>query len=122
MMKQHVIKFVVAVAAATTIAQSSLAEERSQETAASLSANTIGAAVGDYDALAQAFDGFELAGATLLDEPTMRDTRGELWPFIVSVVGLDLALSSYFWGVYVPTVGGGSGCITCSYALTSAQH
>jgi hypothetical protein len=32
------------------------------------------------------------------------------------VVGADLALASFFWGVYIPTVygGGGVACHTCS--------
>ena len=32
----------------------------------------------------------------------MADTRGELWPMIFTVAAVDIALSSYFWGVYVP--------------------
>jgi hypothetical protein len=120
-MKQFGMRFLVAAAAATVIAQSALADDEWLETAPSQSASSVAAT--DYGALAQAFDGFEQSGATLLDDQAMRDTRGELWPFIVSVVGVDLALSSYFWGVYVPYVsGGGSGCITCSYALTVAHH
>ena len=30
------------------------------------------------------------------------DLRGQIWPIIVGITTIDIALQSYFWGVYVP--------------------
>ena len=116
-MKKHVVNTLAALAVASTIAQPALAEVSLPGAAA----RTVVDTPADGDLLASAFEGAAFVDAHTLDEAAMRDTRGELWPFIVSVVGVDLALSSYFWGVYVPTVGGGSGCVTCSYSVVAAQ-
>ena len=54
-------------------------------------------------------------GIVPLTDAQMDATEGQLWPIIGAVVTLDLALSSYFWGVYVPTMYGSSSgfCVTC---------
>jgi hypothetical protein len=31
------------------------------------------------------------------------EIRGEVWPVILGVVAVDLALQAYFYGVYVPS-------------------
>lgn len=44
----------------------------------------------------------------------MQATQGELWPWIIGVATLDLALASFFWGDYVPYITSSRGvCITC---------
>ncbi len=51
----------------------------------------------------------ELNKAMILDEDVTRDIaqlRGQLWPFILGVVAVDLALQTYFYGVYVPKTRG----------------
>lgn len=53
----------------------------------------------------------------VLDASSMEDTRGELWPFVLGVVGLDIAISTYFWGTYVPSVSGGGSCTACTIPL-----
>ena len=54
-------------------------------------------------------------GLRILDEEALRDTEGALWPLIGAVVTIDLALATFFWGAYVPTVTGSGGglCTTC---------
>ena len=45
----------------------------------------------------------------ILDEDVTQDIaqlRGQLWPFILGVVAVDLALQTYFFGVYVPKTRG----------------
>jgi len=44
----------------------------------------------------------------VLDAQAMGSTRGELWPLIGAVVTVDLALATFFWGTYVPTMSGTS--------------
>ena len=78
--------------------------------------------IAERDLLANAFDGIGPPTTVLLDDQTMRDTRGELWPFVFGVVGLDLALAGYFWGVYVPAVGGSGNCTTCNTPALTAHH
>jgi hypothetical protein len=72
--------------------------------------------------LAEAFAGSPGAAVTSLSASEMAQTRGKLalLPFIGLVVGTDIALASFFWGVYVPTVGG-SGCGTICTSLVQ-QH
>ena len=75
----------------------------------------------EYVALASAFDGGLPVEASLLDNQAMEQTHGQLWPLvggIAAIVGVDLALASYFWGVYVPSTGGGS-CTTCTIPTPS---
>ncbi|GEM_PF-941797 len=50
-----------------------------------------------------------------LSESQMTETKGEVMPFILGVVAVDLALAGFFWGVYVPNYasGGGGGGSTC---------
>lgn len=47
----------------------------------------------------------ELNKAMIVDEDATQDIaelRGQLWPLILGVVAVDLALQTYFYGVYVP--------------------
>ena len=46
--------------------------------------------------LADAFGSPPSPGIQVLDEPVMRDTQGELWPWIIGVATLDLSLASFF--------------------------
>ncbi|WP_439107497.1 hypothetical protein [Congregibacter sp.] len=49
-----------------------------------------------------------------LDDHAMRETQGELWPWIIGVAALDISLASFFWGEYVPIMAAAGGaCITC---------
>ena len=51
----------------------------------------------------------ELNKAMIVDEDVTQDIaqlRGQLWPFILGVVAVDLALQTYFYGVYVPKTWG----------------
>lgn len=75
----------------------------------------------EYAALATAFDGGLPGDASVLDNQAMEQTHGQLWPLvggIAAIVGVDLALASYFWGVYVPSTGGGS-CASCTLPTPS---
>ena len=51
----------------------------------------------------------ELNKAMIVDEDVTQDIaqlRGQLWPFILGVVAVDLALKTFFYGVYVPKTRG----------------
>lgn len=51
----------------------------------------------------------ELKKAMIVDEDVTQDVaelRGQLWPFILGVVAVDLALQTYFYGVYIPQTRG----------------
>lgn len=67
------------------------------------------------DQLAAAFEAPPVAAPMPLSQSQMLATEGQLWPLIGAIVSVDLALSGYFWGVYVPTVYGSSSgfCVTC---------
>jgi hypothetical protein len=67
------------------------------------------------DPLAAAFAAPPEAAPQPLSASQMQATEGQLWPLIGAIVSVDLALSGYFWGVYVPTVYGSSSgfCVTC---------
>ena len=43
----------------------------------------------------------EMTKSIMLDTD-ISEVRGEVWPFILGVVAVDLALQAYFYGVYVP--------------------
>jgi hypothetical protein len=54
------------------------------------------------------------SGAEALDAVGMAETRGRIWALPLAIVGVDLALMSFYWGVYVPSLGGGGGsCFNC---------
>lgn len=76
------------------------------------------------DLALSAFESAPSSSVEVLSEGMMENTRGELWPFIFTVVGFDLAISTYFWGTYVPMMNyaspGGGGCSTCG-VLTIAK-
>lgn len=44
----------------------------------------------------------EITKSIMLDTD-VSDIRGEVWPVILGVVAVDLALQTYFYGVYVPS-------------------
>ena len=51
----------------------------------------------------------ELNKAMIVDKDVTEDIaelRGQLWPFILGVVAVDLALQTYFYGVYIPPTRG----------------
>jgi len=51
----------------------------------------------------------ELNKAMIVDEDVTQDItelRGQLWPFILGVVAVDLAVQTYFYGVYIPQTRG----------------
>lgn len=51
----------------------------------------------------------ELNKAMIVDEDATQDItelRGQLWPFILGVVAVDLAVQTYFYGVYIPQTRG----------------
>ena len=51
----------------------------------------------------------ELNKAMIVDKDVTEDIaelRGQLWPFILGVVAVDLALQTYFCGVYIPPTRG----------------
>jgi hypothetical protein len=62
----------------------------------------------DFDArlLEASFGGDTVNQLVVLDDTQMQETQGELWPFIFGVATVDLALATFFWGTYVPTVSG----------------
>jgi hypothetical protein len=68
--------------------------------------------------LGDVVDPSALPAVELLSDSEMASTHGRFAPLalIGVVVGADLALASFFWGVYIPTVygGGGVACHTCS--------
>lgn len=67
--------------------------------------------------MTNAFAADAMSTIDVLSTTDMEDTRGELWPFVLGVVGLDLAISTYFWGTYVPSMSGGGSCTACSLPL-----
>ena len=44
----------------------------------------------------------EITKSIILDTD-VSEIRGEVWPVILGVVAVDLALQAYFYGVYVPS-------------------
>ena len=82
-----------------------------------MSAASMAAPTGEAGWVGDAFGG-RIAGTVVpLSERDMRATRGRFAPlvaYIGAVVGLDLALAGFFWGVYIPNYGGG-GCSSCYY-------
>lgn len=71
---------------------------------------------------AQAFAGADYSEIALMNESAMQETEGQLWPLvggIAAIVGVDIALSSYFWGVYVPSAGGAGKCPSCTIPTPS---
>ena len=44
----------------------------------------------------------EITKSIMLDTD-VSEIRGEVWPVILGVVAVDLALQAYFYGVYVPS-------------------
>lgn len=50
-----------------------------------------------------------------LSAEEMATTRGKLAlvPFIGLVIGTDIALASFFWGIYVPSMLGAGNCMSC---------
>lgn len=64
----------------------------------------------------QAFGTVPADQLQFLDQAEMESTEGELWPIVFGVAGIDIALSAYFYGVYVPTISGNGGtCVYCNW-------
>ena len=40
---------------------------------------------------------------SIMSDTDISEIRGEVWPVILGVVAVDLALQAYFYGVYVPS-------------------
>ena len=47
----------------------------------------------------------ELNKTIIIDED-IAEIRGQLWPFILGVVAVDLELQTYYYGVYIPQTRG----------------
>jgi hypothetical protein len=43
---------------------------------------------------------------TIIVDEDLGEVRGQLWPFILGVVAVDLAIQTYFYGVYMPQTRG----------------
>ena len=48
----------------------------------------------------------EINKAVIVDND-LEEVRGQVWPLILGVVAVDLALQAYFYGVYLPNTRGG---------------
>ena len=48
----------------------------------------------------------EINKAVIVDND-LAEVRGQVWPLILGVVAVDLALQAYFYGVYLPNTRGG---------------
>ncbi len=68
------------------------------------------------DPLQASFAGLPAGAVERLTAGELDSTKGRWLPaFVFGVVGADLALSAYFWGVYVPNyAAGGGGCLSCA--------
>ena len=40
---------------------------------------------------------------SIMIDTDISEVRGEVWPFIFGVVAVDLALQTYYYGIYVPS-------------------
>jgi len=73
------------------------------------------------DPLQASFAGLPAGAVEQLTATELEGTKGRWLPaFVFGVVGADLALSAYFWGVYVPNYAGG-GCLSCGAGATNLQ-
>lgn len=72
--------------------------------------------------LQQAFHELPADGVRVLSDEQMREVEGKLWPYIATVVTLDLTMASFFWGVYVPFVTTGGACTFCTLTPLVQQH
>lgn len=70
---------------------------------------------GSTAAFSDAFTSDVSQDLVALDDAAMAETRGELIPLIASIAAVDLALATFFWGVYVPMYAQPRGgvCTTC---------
>ena len=60
------------------------------------------------------------SGAEMLSGAELEDATGRLAPLALTfaIAGFDVALMSFYWGVYVPYYSGGGGCVGgCSYSV-----
>lgn len=78
-------------------------------------ADGVGSEAFDVDA---AFGG-KAPALTSLDSQAMEATRGRL-PLLaipLTIAGVDIGLSAFFWGVYVPNYGSVGSCTGCDYVV-----
>ncbi|MHA7815481.1 MAG: hypothetical protein ACX93N_03330 [Pseudohaliea sp.] len=75
------------------------------------------------DPLQASFAGLAPGAVKALTATELDATKGQWLPaFVFGVVGADLALSAYFWGVYVPNYAAASGgCPSCAASSTNLQ-
>lgn len=80
------------------------------------SVSTMAAPAPHADPLQASFEGAPPGTVERLTAAELEATKGEWLPaFVFGVVGVDLALSAYFWGVYVQDYASTSGgCLSCT--------
>lgn len=111
-MKRLKKQFAVVVATSLLVSQGSLASDEAKHE------HTFNAAQSAL--ISNAFDSPPSSRVQVLDEHAMSRTQGELWPWIIGVVTLDLTLASFFWGDYIPTVASSGGlCVNCDLGTKS---
>ncbi|MBM70688.1 MAG: hypothetical protein CME43_14565 [Haliea sp.] len=75
--------------------------------------------------MASAFGSAEatLEGATALSTQELEASTGRWAPLALAlgIAGVDLALISVYWGIYLPTYGGGGSCAVCNNAKFNAH-
>lgn len=76
------------------------------------------APTGDAYWMASAFGSSEstLEGAASLSTQDLEASTGRWAPLALAlgIAGVDLALISVYWGIYLPTYGGGGSCAVCN--------
>jgi hypothetical protein len=80
---------------------------------------------GDAPWMASAFGSSDsaLEGATALSAQDLEASTGRWAPLALAlgIAGVDLALISVYWGIYLPTYGGGGSCAVCNDAKFNAH-
>ncbi|MBN7795921.1 hypothetical protein [Parahaliea mediterranea] len=68
--------------------------------------------------------GASISSEDFLSDMELQQTHGKVAPLVMvaTIAGLDIALMSFFYGVYVPNyASSGGGCLTCSDKNTDLQ-
>lgn len=75
------------------------------------------------DPLQASFAGLAPGAVEQLTAAELDATKGRWLPaFVFGVAGIDLALSAFYWGVYVPNYAAPSGgCLSCTAGTTNSQ-